>query len=200
MYQRCYKLFFKQTYAISHALSGIPSSLTTQRPSRSFFRGRARAPGYVRVPTHPFSHNQIEKEHRPRGTAVPLSPWGEGRGEGLPAPPGWSYYTDVQFYFGTFPKLFWKFWTDPVPRSHGPPWERTSGTLSVLSFHPTFAVMRRRRGATKPCVPTQSVGTRSSKIAPTRLTTCAASPTAERIPDLRSVRYACRSRAASDDI
>ena len=29
MYQRFYKLFFKQTYAISRALSGISSSLTT---------------------------------------------------------------------------------------------------------------------------------------------------------------------------
>ena len=41
-------------------------------------------------------HNQIEKEHRPSGTAAPLSPLGECRGEGPPAPPGWSYYTNVQ--------------------------------------------------------------------------------------------------------
>ena len=65
--------------------------------------------------------------------------------------------------FGTFPKLYWKFW---IPSSHGPPWERTSWTLlasTLLTLH--FAGVRKRRGASKPSVPTQSMGTRCQKAA-----------------------------------
>ena len=68
----------------SHLFSALPKVLLTLRV-RNISRSEM---------STILVHNQIEKEHCPPGTSPPL-PFGEGRGEGLPVPPGWSYYTNV---------------------------------------------------------------------------------------------------------